>query len=93
MVKKAESEAFINCMEARHVRPGYLLCSVADLFKTEWVVQTIMSRVSDRFIIMELKFGGKTVNSAIAPGEFVERKIYKNQVFNVYSTPPPVQNQ
>lgn len=74
-----EPDEFVSVMEAEHVKPGMLLCSVADLYKSDWYVEVVAQRVKDRFMLVTMRpvDGGKAVTSAIDPSETVGRKIHK----------------
>jgi len=68
--------SFMNCVEARHVRPGWLLGSVADLFKSEWLVESTASVVATREIQLTMRCGNRVVTKATAAEDTVLRKMY-----------------
>lgn len=74
---KDTSDAFMNCMEVRHVQPGMILSSIADFFKSEWLVESTCSIVATRKVELTIRCGARVVTKATAPDETVLRKVYK----------------
>ncbi len=82
MAARATNTAFVSIVDAPHVRPGWILCSVADLYKTDWEVQIVSTRVADRFleVTMHPAEGGKSITRALDPQDTIARKISKDWV-------------
>lgn len=83
-----EVDAFMNCVEVRHVRPGWVLSSVADLFKSEWVVESTWSDVPSRDVVLTMRCGGRVVTKATSPTETVLRKVFKKSLAEPLYTSP-----
>ncbi len=80
MGKDRESDAFLNCMEVQYVQPGMLLSSAADLFKSEWRVESTCCIVATREVELTMVCGGRRLVKATAPDELVLRKVHKRLV-------------
>ncbi len=79
---RATNTAFVSIVDAPHVRPGWLLCSVADLYKTDWEVMIVASRVADRFLEVTMRpaEGGKPITRTLDRNDTIARKISKDWV-------------
>lgn len=66
---------FMAAMEARNVKPGMVLGGVADLFKSEWLIESTASVVATREIEMTMTYGTRTITRRTAPDEVVLRNV------------------
>lgn len=80
---KKKPGGMINIMNAPHIRPGFLICSAADLYKSNWEVLEVWSRVKDHKLIVTMRLAdgtGKKVVSELDPDDTFARKIPEGTV-------------
>lgn len=78
MAANYDHDAFMNCMEVRHVQAGMVLVSVADMFKAQWVVLAVATRVADRHVELTMQCGGRVLTKATHPLETVLRRVSRS---------------
>lgn len=67
--------AIMLCTEVQYVQPGSVLVSVADMFKSQWVVESTCCVVATRKIELTMVCGTRRVTKATGRDETVLRRV------------------